>query len=372
MRRRWSLGKPIRVGDIELHLIWFDSLGAKSSCVLVETPNVRVLIDPGAAEMQPSYPLPEEEKFRLRDEAFNHILSASARADVIVITHYHYDHHTLPSEAPELYRGKTILAKNPNKWINDSQWGRARLFFEELYEFLGGSDAGEVYKESGEVEDVDPLDRLSRAASKDFGDYQGRRIELFEKGRRWLGKLKRKWSSEPWVKELELPGVRVRFADEERFEYGSTVIRFTEPMFHGIEYDRLGWVVGVVVEHGGRKVLYSSDVQGPAIEDYADWIIGERPDAVVLDGPPTYLFGFTLNRINLMRSIENASRVLHETRARPIIYDHHSLRDRLHRKRLRELYEDPEAHGRLMTAAEWLGLKPLIDVIGSHAKTSKA
>lgn len=361
--RGWSSGKPIKAGEVEAHLIWFDSMGAKSSSILIETPEVRVLVDPGAAEMQPSYPLPEEEKFRLRDEAFAAILAASARADVVVITHYHYDHHTLPSEAPGLYRGKLVLAKDPNMWVNESQWGRARLFFEELYSLVADVGDEEVYGPPGEVGGADPLERLPRAASRDFGDYAARRRELFERGRRWLRRLRARWGSEPWVRELDSRGVRVRFADGRVFRFGSTELRFTDPMFHGVEYDRLGWVVGLVVERGGRRILYSSDFQGPAIEDYAEWVVGERPDAAVLDGPPTYLFGFTLNRINLRRSIENALRILHETRAKPIIYDHHSLRDRLHRKRLKELYEDPEAPGRLMTAAEWLGERPLIDVL---------
>lgn len=37
-------------------LVWFDSLGAKSSCALVRTPDVSVLIDPRVAVMQPGFP----------------------------------------------------------------------------------------------------------------------------------------------------------------------------------------------------------------------------------------------------------------------------------------------------------------------------
>jgi predicted metallo-beta-lactamase superfamily hydrolase len=48
--------KLIRTGKIKTRLIWFDSLGAKSSSVLIETPDLKLLIDPGASGMQPSYP----------------------------------------------------------------------------------------------------------------------------------------------------------------------------------------------------------------------------------------------------------------------------------------------------------------------------
>lgn len=43
--------KPITIGKINVHLVWFDSMGAKSSCLLIETPDVKILVDPGAAEM---------------------------------------------------------------------------------------------------------------------------------------------------------------------------------------------------------------------------------------------------------------------------------------------------------------------------------
>ncbi|MEE8299774.1 MAG: hypothetical protein V3R28_00540 [Desulfatiglandales bacterium] len=40
------------------------------------------------------------------------------------------------------------------------------------------------------------------------------------------------------------------------------------------------------------------------IEDYAQWIIKENPDILILDGPPGYLFGYMVNRINLQRAID--------------------------------------------------------------------
>ena len=43
---------------ITIKPVWFDSLGAKSSCMLVKTPDVKILIDPGIAAMQPSFPAP--------------------------------------------------------------------------------------------------------------------------------------------------------------------------------------------------------------------------------------------------------------------------------------------------------------------------
>ena len=135
-------------------------------------------------------------------------------------------------------------------------------------------------------------------------------------------------------------------------------MKFTQPFFHGIEYDRVGWVVALLVEHKGKKFIYSSDLQGPQIEDYAEWIIEQNPDAMILDGPATYLFGYMMNRINLERAIDNMIRILRRTKTNPIIYDHHLLREWKYKERLSEVYK--EGGGRILTAAEFMGKEPLI------------
>ena len=364
------LEKPIEAGEVKVRLVYFDSLGAKCSCVLVETPDVKVLVDPGVAEMQPSYPLSWDEKVRLRDEAFALIREAARVADVVTVSHYHYDHHTLPSQGRDIYEGKELLIKHPNAWINGSQWDRARLFVEELLSVFAERSLDDVLTEPGPVEAGDPMEELPLAASRQYGDYERRKQELLEKGRRWFQGQLEAWRSQPWIKEFEAGGVKVRFADGRCFKYGGTTLKFSKPLFHGLEFDRLGWVLMLTVEHGGVKVVHSSDLQGPVIEDYAELIIAERPDILILDGPPTYLFGYTLNRINLARSIENAKRIVEESGARVIIYDHHLLRDKLYRKRLEDLYASVPPT-KLMTAAEWLGEQPLILKIALEEEASR-
>jgi len=63
--------------------------------------------------------------------------------------------------------------------------------------------------------------------------------------------------------------VEVRFPEGRTFRFGSTRVSFTGPMFHGIEFSRVGWVFATVVEHGGEKLIHSSDLNGLMIEDYA-------------------------------------------------------------------------------------------------------
>lgn len=317
--------------------------------------------------MQPSYPLPIEEKLRLRSVALKRLREflTSPRTKAVIISHYHYDHHphVLDPELPiELFRGKLIVAKNPNKFINRSQWGRVREFFEGLAGVIGLS-RDNIYIESEKTKIDFPEDQITIALSKSFGDYDARRRELLDKGRRWFRKLADHWTRNEWVKEFNAGGTRVMWGDDRRVEVCGASIRFTPPWFHGVEYDRTGWVIGFTVNVGGRRIFFSSDVMGPIIEDYAEYIIDQKPDIVVLDGPPTYLFPYTLNRINLDRAVENALRIL-ESSPDIIIYDHHLLREKRWRRRVSKVFEAAEkVDVKVMTAAEFVGMPPLIDTI---------
>ena len=101
-----------------IKLLWFDSLGAKCSSISVSTSIGLVVIDPGAAEMQPSYPLPNDEKLRLRKRAIEIIEKEVLRSIAIIVTHYHYDHHVLPRDRDlsnkSLFQQRKLILKNPN------------------------------------------------------------------------------------------------------------------------------------------------------------------------------------------------------------------------------------------------------------------
>ncbi|WFO76309.1 MBL fold metallo-hydrolase [Desulfurococcaceae archaeon MEX13E-LK6-19] len=353
-----------------IHLIWFDSLGAKSSSIAVETSRGVVVIDPGAAAMQPGYPLPDEEKIMLRRKAKQAIYEWLKKAVIVIVTHYHYDHHFVPGdpEFPEEnpLAGKTIYAKNPNKYINESQWGRARIFLEALLGFYNISLENYLI-EPLETSFPDPVDELEISLRRDFGDYTKRRRELLEKGRRWFEKLSKElWAKKKWVTEIQLSdGTRILWGENRVIECGDTRIKILGPWFHGLEYDRTGWITPVIIEKNNWKLFYTSDVMGPIIEDYAYYIINEKPDAIILDGPPTYLFPYMFNKINLNRAIENTIEII-KSHPQLIIYDHHLLREKRWRERVKQVFQAAEKEGvKLLTAAEYLGKKPLIDTVAS-------
>jgi predicted metallo-beta-lactamase superfamily hydrolase len=123
----------------------------------------------------------------------------------------------------------------------------------------------------------------------------------------------------------------------------------------------LGWVFATVVEYKGEKLIHSSDLNGPIIEDYASWIIKENPDYLILDGPATYLIPYVLNLINFKRCVENICKIIKETNVKILILDHHLPREARYKQRLKKVYEAARAKNKkVVTAAELLGKKPKI------------
>lgn len=277
---------------IRFQPIWFDSMGAKSACTLVTTPDVSVLIDPGVAVLQPGFPASWEEKLRWAEKAEARIREASEEADVIVISHYHYDHFTDFDE--KLYEGKLILAKNCNEYINDSQRKRAERFYDRLCGTFGNVKLNGLLEDNRERNYLDPLNFLPQARSKDYGDYSERKRELLREGRRWFGKRVENWSKFKLIPEVKFDRCEVRWADGREFRFGKTRIRFTRPLFHGIEYTRVGWVISTIITLEDEKIIHSSDLERPVIEDHGEWIISEKPNVLIMDGPSTYLIPFML------------------------------------------------------------------------------
>lgn len=344
---------------LSLNFLWSDSLGAKTTSTLVKTPEVNVLIDPGVAVMQPSFPASWVKKFYWKARAWLSIKKASRKADVIVVSHYHFDHFT-PSDMGT-YENKLLLTKNPNEFINDSQRSRARNFFSKICEVFGDKELEEILEGRGEKDYCDPMDGIPHARDMDFGDYNSRRQELIEKWRETYGKRVENWNSWKKIPEVNFENIEVRFPEEREFEFGRTKLRFTSALFHGIELAKTGWVFSTVVERGNQKFIHSSDLHGPTVEDYADWIIDENPDVLYLDGPATYLFGYMLNRTNLNRSIDNASRIIENTDSKLILFDHHLTRDKDFRERTEKVWKTAErCEKEVLTVAEYKGGRPVV------------
>lgn len=114
--------------------IAFDSLGVRSMATYVETPDVRIFIDPGVSVSPDRYSLPphrvELDRHREMWEAITRWVDMS---DIVVVTHYHFDHHN--PDHPEIYEGKDVFLKHPREFLNQSQKERAASFLSRIEQY---------------------------------------------------------------------------------------------------------------------------------------------------------------------------------------------------------------------------------------------
>jgi len=107
----------------------FDSLGTRSMATKVVTKDASILIDPAAALAPKRYGLPPSRRERERLEEHLDLISRKAKGcQVLIVTHYHYDHHN--PDRPEIFEGKIALVKDPKHHINRSQKLRASRFLD--------------------------------------------------------------------------------------------------------------------------------------------------------------------------------------------------------------------------------------------------
>ncbi len=105
----------------------FDSFGVRSMATFIETDDLKILIDPGVALAPIRYGLePHFLEWQRLDETWEEIKRYAENSDVLIVTHYHYDHHD--PKYPELYKDKTVFIKHPTENINKSQKERATYY----------------------------------------------------------------------------------------------------------------------------------------------------------------------------------------------------------------------------------------------------
>ena len=277
-----------------------ESFGVRSMCTLVETPDVKVLLDAGISLCPYRFGLPPHPiEFKTIDALRRRIAEAAETAEVVTISHYHFDHHTPSYEdwlvnwtaanetARQIYQGKKVLIKNPKEKINSSQRQRAWLF----------------QKTSG----------------------------------------KHAAMLEP--------------ADGKTFTFGkSTVLRFSEAVPHGPDNSMLGWVIMTLIEYEDERFMFAPDIQGPMSTRTLELIKSANPQVLMIGGPPFYLGGFRVSEAQLQLGLKNLMNVVE---AVPItILEHHALRDEQWWQRIEQVYAGAlnAAHS-VMTAAEFTSEK---------------
>ncbi|MEM2971337.1 MAG: hypothetical protein QW270_02810 [Candidatus Bathyarchaeia archaeon] len=277
-----------------------ESLGVRSMCTFVETPDIRILLDAGVSLCPNRYGLPPHPlEFKAIAEARRRITEAAEKAEIVTLSHYHFDHHTPSYEdwlcnwtakdetAKQVYMGKTVLMKNPKEKINFSQRRRGWIF------------------------------------QKTSGKY----------------------------------AVKLEVADGKTFVFDkATKVRFSEPVPHGPEDSALGWVLMATIEYDGERFMFAPDVQGPMSKRTLDIIASEKSQLVMVGGPPLYLAGFKVNEEQIHDGLRGLERVVEASPT--IILEHHILRDESWREKAKNIFEEADKAGcRVLTAAEFLGFE---------------
>ncbi len=274
-----------------------ESLGARSMCTFVETPDISVLLDAGISLAPYRFSLlPHPIEFQTIAKLRAKIARAADKAQVVSISHYHFDHHTPSYEdwlvnwteatetARQIYQGKTVLMKNPKSKINPAQRHRAWMF------------------------------------QQTAGKYAS----------------------------------KLAIADGRAFSFGETTVRFSEAVPHGLENSQLGWVAMAIVEYGEERFMHGPDIQGPMVQHTLEIILAEKPDVLMVGGPPSYLGGFKVENSDIRKGCDNLRGIVE---AVPVtILDHHALRDELWREKFAVVFSAAEAKKHsVVTAAEYMG-----------------
>ncbi len=291
---------PICDGEIRVLPLAFESFGVRSMATLVETDDIRLVIDPGSA-LGPRFNLsPHEREYVALARSRQLIIEAARRADVLTISHYHFDHYvpsfedwtwtwSSPELAERIYRGKLVLAKDISSNINLSQRKRGYMF----------------NKLNSKIVD------------------------------------------------------KIEVADGKKFEFGRTTLEFSKPVFHGTRDSQLGYVLMLTVRTPGCTLVHASDVQGPIDEEALRLILEQHPDMLVSGGPPLYLKGFKIDEGSLTKALENMVKVVREV---PLtVIDHHLLRSLDYMEYLRPVYAEAEKRKhRVLSASEFVGQAPML------------
>lgn len=117
--------------ELEVTPLAFESFGVRSMATHVNVGDIGIVIDPAVA-LSPNrfgfapHPVEKDMKAML----WKRVKETVTRADVIIVTHYHFDH--MDPKEPEIYSGKTVLLKHPHKMINRSQRERAASFLPRI------------------------------------------------------------------------------------------------------------------------------------------------------------------------------------------------------------------------------------------------
>ncbi len=150
---------------------------------------------------------------------------------------------------------------------------------------------------------------------------------------------------------------KIDFADGKEYDFGNTSILISDAVCHGTN-SRLGYVIEVCIDDGSSRFLFSSDVEGPSLEEQIEFMLKCDADIVFVDGPMTYMLGFRYPGKALKKSIDNLKKLIEKTGVEKLVLDHHLTRDGDWKSKLDEVIKCGEELGvHVLSAAKFMGLE---------------
>ncbi|MGY5881093.1 MAG: hypothetical protein RTV31_12635 [Candidatus Thorarchaeota archaeon] len=253
----------MHLNEIEIIPVAAESLGVRSLCTMVRTPDVSILLDPSAALAKRFGLEPHPLEYQALRTTLDEITAYATEASILSFSHYHYDHvrpgfqnslYNLSTrdERKEQVTGKTIFAKDNRENINSSQRRRGYYF----------------------LKDVKPV-------ANDIH----------------------------WV-------------DGKIFTFGDTTITYSHPLPHGPNGSKLGFVLATMIEHSGTRFLFAPDIQGPISKETLAYILTIEPELAIIGGPPLYLSQVSKQEIqSALYCLSNLA-----VSIPTLIVDHHNMR----------------------------------------------
>ncbi len=283
----------MKYDEIEINPLAAESLGTRSLCTQVVTPDISILLDPSAA-LSKRYNLePHPSEYLALKTSLNRIRSRAKEADILSVSHYHYDHVrpgfenniynlSTKNERRDMFSSKIIHAKDNRENINPSQ--RRRGFYFEK-----------------DVQDI---------ASK------------------------------------------IEWADDRSFKFDDTKVTYSHPLPHGSASSSLGYVLATLVEYSNFRFMFTPDVQGPVVQETLQYILQAAPDLLIIGGPPTYLSLFS----DTEREAAKNSLIALASSIPILVVDHHLMRDKHWKDWMLPVKEFADKAGnRVLTMAELAG-----------------
>ncbi|HID15703.1 MAG TPA: MBL fold metallo-hydrolase [Candidatus Atribacteria bacterium] len=286
---------------IKIKPLAFESLGVRSMCTFIETPDVNITIDPGVSLGKRFGLLPHPREYEALIDARSKVLKHAEKSEILIISHYHFDHYTP----------------------------------------LGYTDYTWTWSITGETEEI-YIDKVLLV--KDYRD----NINFSQRKRGWI-----------FNRLVEGLARKIEIADSKTFEIGETRIEFSSPVWHGEANTPLGWVLMILIEHDEDKLIFASDVQGPMESEALNFILKSNPKILIIGGPPTYLPQYKIKTNSIKSAIKNLEIIVKQVPL--VILDHHLLRDAEWRKYVEKIFEIANKYeNKVITAAEYLAKKNIL------------